>query len=190
MTTSSAIPSQPIGECGDSVRWTDDTDPVVYTYNTDIVSLSDKLNRFIAEAGLSASANVHIMSPPDLKRFNAFLEGMRRVQAWVVTTPFLDLPATTPRKFCLAMITDVPQIESDAIRMLVRLLELTRDELIRSQSSRVTTGLNEYDSERLTANIDKIQALLDTSDLDGMDYTESAPTVPMVSSGQVQPLQV
>lgn len=189
MSSSSAIPSAPIGECAEGTRWVDDTDPVEYTYNSDIVSLSDKYNRFIAEAGLSRSANGHIVNEADLKRFNAYLAGIIRLQGWIMSVPVLDLPATSPRKYCLSMITDVPEMESDGIRMLVRLLELARDELIRSQSSRMATGLNLYDNERLTTINEKIQMLLDTVNEDGADYTESAPTVPMVSSGSVQPMQ-
>lgn len=183
-----SIPSDPICECEDETRWCDGNLPVRYTYNHDVQSLSDKVNRYIIEVGLSESANIHIVNEYDLARFNAYLEGIRVMQSWINATPQLDLPNTYPRKFCLAMVADVPTMESDFSRMLIRLLELLRDELIRGQTSRAASGLNAYDNDRFTATVAKIQALLDTANGSGMDYPNSSPLSPIVGSGAVQPL--
>jgi len=183
-----SIPSEPICVCEEDTRWCDGNAPVTYTYNHDVQSLSDKINRYIIEVGLSESANIHIVNEFDLARFNSYLEGIRVMQAWINSTPQLDLPNTYPRKFCLAMVQDVPTMESDSARMLIRLLELMRDELIRGQSSRAASGLNVYDDTRLTSTISKVQALLDTTSDSGMDYPNSSPLTNVVGTGAVQPL--
>jgi len=183
-----SIPSEPICVCEEDTRWCDGNAAITYTYNHDIQSLSDKMNRFIIEVGLSESANIHIVNEFDLARFNAYLEGIRVMQSWINATPQLDLPNTYPRKHCLAMIQDVPTMESDAARMLIRILELMRDELIRGQSSRAASGLNTFDDTRLTSTIDKVQALLDTATDSGMDYPNSSPLTSVVGSGAVNPL--
>ena len=184
-----SVSSEPICECGPDTRWCDGNEPVTYTYNHDVQSLNDKVNRFIIEVGLSESANIHIMNKFDLERFNAYVRGIRTMQEWINATPQLDLPNTYPRKFCMATIQDVPTMESDGARILIRLLELLRDELIRGQSSRAASGLNQYDDKRLTATLDKIQALLDTtSDGQGEDYPNSSPLTPIVGTGAIQPL--
>jgi len=183
-----SVASPPICECGDDTRWCDGNQPITYTYNHDVQSLSDKINRFIIEVGLSESANIHIVNPFDLTRFNSYLEGIRVMQSWINATPQLDLPNTYPRKFCMQTVQDVPQMESDSMRMLIRLLELMRDELIRGQSSRAASGLNTYDDVRLTATIDKVQALLDVPSDAGTDYPNSSPLTSIVGSGAVQPL--
>ena len=183
-----SVASPSICECEENTRYCDGQDPINYTYNADIQSMSDKINRFIIEAGLSESANVHIMSPFDLTRFNAYLESIRQLQSWVNATPMLDLPNTYPRKWCMKSVEQVPQMESDGIRMLIRLLETMRDELIRGQSSRVASGFNEFDNTRLTAIIDKTQALLDAGPNAAMDYPNSSPLTTIVGAGAVNPL--
>ena len=188
---SNSIPSEPICECEENTNWCDGQALINYTYNQDIVTLSDKINRFIIEVGLSETANVHIPSPFDLIRFEAYLEGIRVLQSWINATPQLDLPNTYPRKYCLKTVQDVPTMESDGARTLIRLLEVMRDELVRGQSTRTASGLNTYDDGRLTAIIAKVQALLDSigEPAVGTDYPNSSPLTPMVGQGAAQPLR-
>jgi hypothetical protein len=183
-----AIESQPICDCGPDTRWCDGQSEINYTYNHDIESLSDKINRFIVELGLSETANIHGTNEFDMARFNSYLEGLRILQAWINATPQLDLPNTYPRKFCLTNIVDMPAIESDGVRTLIRLLELMRDELVRGQSTRQASGLGTYDNERLTMTIAKCQALLDNVEsVDGLDYPNSAPTTNVTGGGAIGP---
>lgn len=152
------------------------------TYNTDIVTLTNKLNRFIAEAYLSESASVHTVNEFDLTRFKSYLEQLYTTHAWIIDTPQVDNPSVYPRFSKIAVWDDVPQIESDNIRTMIRGLETTRDELIMSQSSRISSGLIMFDSVRLTANLDRTNALLSLSqDPSGTDYTATTPLVPVLS---------
>lgn len=152
------------------------------TYNTDIVTLTNALNRFIAEAYMAESASVHFLNEFDLTRFQAYLERLVATQQWIVATPQVDNPSVYPRFHKIPVWADVPSIESDAIRTMIRGLETTRDELIMCQSSRVSSGLLLKDNQRLTANLDRTQALLTLSITpDGTDYTATTPLVPVLN---------
>jgi len=152
------------------------------TYNTDVVTLTTKLNRFIAEAYLSESASVHTVSDFDLVRFKSYLDQLYKTHGWIIDTPQVDNPSVYPRFNAIPVWDDVPQIESDNIRTLIRGLEICRDELIMSQSSRISSGLIPFDSIRLTANLDRTGALLNLSqDPSGTDYTATTPLVPVLS---------
>ena len=152
------------------------------TYNTDIVTLTNALNRFIAEAYMSESASVHFLNEFDLVRFQSFLDRLVSTQQWVVATPQVDNPSVYPRFHTIPIWADIPSIESDAIRTMIRGLETTRDELIMCQSSRVSSNLLLKDNERLTANLGRTQALLDLAVTpDGTDYTATTPLVPVLS---------
>lgn len=152
------------------------------TYNTDIVTLTNKLNRFVAEAYLSESASVHTVSEFDLVRFQSYLDQLYTTHAWIVATPQVDNPSIYPRYTPIGVWDDVPTIESDNIRTMIRGLEIARDELIMCQSSRISSGLIPFDSIRLTANLDRTKELLALStDPQGTDYTATTPLVAVLS---------
>jgi len=152
------------------------------TYNTDIVTLTTQLNRFVAEAYMSESASVHFVNEFDLVRFQSYLDRTVASQQWIVDTPQVDNPSIYPRFHKIPVWADVPEIESDAIRTMIRGLEQCRDELIMCQSSRVSSGLLLKDNERLTANLGRTQALLNLSTTpDGTDFTATTPLVPVLS---------
>jgi len=152
------------------------------TYNTDVVTLTNSLNRFIAEAYMSESASVHYVNEFDLVRFQSYLDRINGSHKWIVDTPQVDNPSIYPRFHTIPVWADVPQIESDAIRTMIRGLEQTRDELIMCQSSRVSSGLLLKDSERLAANMARTQALLELATTpDGTDFTATTPLVPVLN---------
>lgn len=152
------------------------------TYNTDIVTLTNKLNRYIAEAYMSESASVHTTNPFDLERFVSYNAQIVEAHAWIMSTPQVDNPSVYPRYYPIGVWDDVPKIESDNIRTMIRGLETTRDELIMSQSSRVSSGMLVKDSERFIANMKRNDALLALSiDPLGTDYTATTPLVPVLA---------
>jgi len=155
------------------------------TYNTDVVTITNKLNRFIAEAYMSESASVHTILPADLARFQAFNAELVRTQGWIMAQPQVDNPSVYPRFSKIAVWDSVPQIESDNIRTMIRGLETTRDELIMCQSSRISSGFLVKDNDRLTANLTRNKELLDMASAGenpyGTDYTATTPLVPVLS---------
>ena len=152
------------------------------TYNTDIVTLTNDLNRYIAEAYMAESASVHFVNEFDLTRFQSYLDKLVRTQQWIVSTPQVDNPSVYPRFHKIPVWEAVPEIESDVIRTMIRGLETMRDELIMCQSSRISSGILLKDNERLTANLARNQALLSLATTpDGTDYTATTPLVPVLS---------
>jgi len=155
------------------------------TYNTDIVTLTNKLNRFIAEAYMSESASIHTILPADLARFQAFNAELVRTQDWINAQPQIDNPSVYPRFQKIPVWDDVPMIESDNIKTMIRGLESARDELIMCQSSRISSGLLTKDDDRLVANLTRNKALLDMADAGddpyGTDYTATTPLIPVLS---------
>lgn len=152
------------------------------TYNTDVVTLANQLNRFIAEAYLSESASVHFVNEFDLERFNSYLGQLQKSQGWINDTPQVDNPSVYPRFHKIPVWDEVPMIESDKVKTLIRGLETTRDELIMCQSSRVSSGLLLKDNDRLTANLARTEALLSLANVpEGTDYTATTPLVPVLS---------
>lgn len=186
---SDSIPSQSICDCEENTRWCDGKEQITYTYNQDINSIADVINRFIGEAAHCESANVAIIRDADLIRFNMYLNKIRALQSMVTSLPPLDLSRTSPRKYCLTMVLDVPAMESDNIRMLIRTLESMRDELTQSSSSRVASSLETPDDARLTAIIERVQVLLDSPMIEDADFPNTTPLVPVVSDAVTgQPL--
>jgi len=152
------------------------------TYNTDVLTLADRYNRFIAEAYLSESASIHHILDADLARFNGFNAQVRSAQGWINIQPQTDNPSTYPRFQEINSWDSVPTIENDGLRTMIRGLEIARDELIMCQSSRIGSGLLPKDNDRLTANIDRTQALIDiVPDYDGSDYVATTPLFPVLS---------
>ena len=152
------------------------------TYNTDVVTLTNNLNRFVAEAYMSESASVHFVMEADLVRFQSYIDRMVATQQWVVAQPQVDNPSVYPRYHKIPVWADVPEVESDSIRTMIRGLETARDELIMCQSSRISSGLLLKDNERLTLNLQRTQALLNIAITpDGTDYTATTPLVPVLN---------
>jgi hypothetical protein len=146
-------------------------------YNHDVVGIYNRLNRFIVEIFRSVSANVSQMNAFDQARLQSYLDGIRNYVSWVIAQPQLDLPETTPRKYVLETPPVVPDVESEEVSDLLRMLILSRDELTDSQSSRTGSGLIPFDHARFMAVIDKSDAFLKTyiQVTSPLDLPESSP---------------
>ncbi len=127
----------------------------VSVYNSDVVGLYDRINRFIEEAQKSVSADVSLTNAFDIVRLNTYLDSIDRYHAWVIAQPLLDLPETSPRLYALATPMAAQQVENDDLDDILRILRLSRDEMTNSQSARLPSGLIAPDSIRLTAIIQK-----------------------------------
>ena len=160
--------------------------PIV-TYNTDIHGIVRRINRFIVEVTKSVSSNVSGTNSFDQLRAKSYIAAIRSYMTWVISQPELDLPETSPRSVVLPESPVIPVIENDSMFDLATLFELSRDELVNSQSSRLGSGLTKADVKRLTALLDKSDAFLVSfvAGVDPMDVPESAPMAPMTGLGKV-----
>lgn len=150
---------------------------VVKVFNQDVLLFVQGVNRYIEEMTHAQSANVSGLTPADRSRLLSYVGAMRKLRDWVKAQPILDLPETHPRQFDLEPEPLVPELENDAISMVVRMLEAMRTELVNSASARLASTFITHDELRVTALIDKIESFVKTY-IDGtepLDLPESSP---------------
>lgn len=162
------------------------TSPANITYNSDIDGLVRRLNRFITEIFLAQSSGVSKTAAFDVKRMKSYTRAIKQYVAWVTSMPLLDLPETGPRSISLPASPVVPTLENESMYDVAILIELARDEMIGSQSSRMSSNLINFDKERLLAIVDKIDAFIDgyINTVDPLDLPESSPMSPVSGAGK------
>src|SRR5574337_1752380 len=162
------------------------TAPVVgVTYNTDIYGFVRRLNRFIVEIFKAQSSGVSVTQAFDATRALSYLASIEAYRAWVTSQPILDLPETAPQSINLPVSPELPLIENESLYDLATLMELMRDELANSQSSRLPTNLMPADNARLTALLAKANSFINDyiGKIDPLDLPESSPMEPMSGKG-------
>jgi len=155
------------------------------TYNTDVSGLNRRMNRFIMEMALSQSSGVSQTNSFDLIRSQSYIQAVRSNMAWVVSMPSLDLPETGPTAIPLPVNPVIPAMENDSIYDLCILMELARDELVNSQSSRMSSNLIAFDADRLSAILDKADSLILSyiTVIDPLDQPETSPMSAVTGPG-------
>lgn len=160
----------------------------IQTYNHDVAGLCTRLHRFMVEVKKAASSGVSLTNPFDQARLDSYLGALRSYLGWVVGQVQLDLPETHPRILDIPLMPDddVDSIENESLRDVARLFKLAILELSGSQSSRQASGLVKFDEVRLSAIVEKVQALLDgyIKTIDPLDLPESSPAYPMSGPGK------
>jgi hypothetical protein len=137
------------------------------TMNMDIVSVWNRVNRFIREMQDSASANVSLNIEWDVERLKTYSSALRYLVGHIDKQKGLDLPETNPVTYPLRPAPVLKDIENEFMSDCCRFLSTARDELINSQSSRLSTGLIHFDRDRFIAVIDRLEAYV-------VDYMEKA----------------
>jgi len=151
--------------------------------NHDIYGLAKRLDRFIQEAHKSVSAGSSELNTFDRDRALSNLAYCTAYQTFILSQPQLDLPESHPADYELPEPADTPEVESDVINDLIRLAQLTREELVNSQSARKAAGLIGFDSGRLSAMVSKCEALIGATP-DPLDLPESSPRSAMSGPGR------
>ena len=128
--------------------------------NQDIVGLYNRINDFIYEMMKSVSSQTSEVNGFDQERLSTYLNAIDTFHDWVVNQPFLDLPETSPRLYPLRTPDEIIVTENESINDIVRMMTITRDELVNSQSARIAAGLNKFVSARLTAIVEKVRRFL------------------------------
>lgn len=157
-----------------------------FIYNHDVAGLYDRCNRFLQEMHKSVSSSTSDMNLFDQNRLLSYLNAIRAYHAWVMGQPLLDLPETHPRQIALASPPELAEPESEIVQDIVRMITLGRDELVNSQSARDPASLNVFDSTRLTAIVDKIEAYITSyvQAVTPLDLPESSPLHQMTGPGR------
>jgi len=156
------------------------------TYNTDVHSIVRRYNRMIVEMVKSQSSGVSLTNPFDIARLTAYVEAMANYQAFIVSQPLLDCPETGPTEMPLPPNADVPVIENESLADAVALMEIARDEIANSQSSRLPTNLMSFDYERQASYLAKIRKLMEyIAKSEPLDLPESSPMADVSGRGIV-----
>lgn len=154
------------------------------TCNTDIHSICRRINRFIAEITKSQSSGVSQHMPFDITRITSYVKSLRSYIAHVVGQPLLDLPETGPEEIPLPPDEPLPHIENESAYDICLLFTMLRDELAHSNSSRLSTNLHQFDYQRGTKILDKIDSMLVyIATAEPLDLPESSPREAMTGHG-------
>lgn len=157
------------------------------TLNHDVAGLYRRMNRFIVEMCKCASSGLpDMLNEFDKARLLSYLGAIRSYVNWITAQPQLDLPETSPMEADLDEDPEIPEIENESAKDIVRMLCVGRDEVVYSQSSRHSSGLVEFDKVRLLAVIDKVDNFvseyLETAT--PIDLPESSPDTPITGPGR------
>ncbi len=151
-------------------------------FNDDIAGIYARINKYIVECQLSASANVAAVNEFDFTRMDDYLKAMTSYINWIVDEPALDLPETHPQLVVLKPKPEILDIENLFVQDCVRMWERARDEVTASQSARNATGLIKFDAARLRAVILKQEKYMTEhiAKVSPLDLPESSPSSPEV----------
>lgn len=155
-------------------------------FNSDVLLIVQKTNRFIEELVKSQSANVSGLTPADKARLLSYTAALKDLLAWITAQPLLDLPETHPRAYELEPFPPVPEPENDDLGNVTRLFEALRTEMVNSQSARLAGTLNRHDVGRFSAIVDKIEAFVSgyIDKAEPLDFPESSPQEDPVTPGR------
>lgn len=153
--------------------------------NHDVAGLCHRINRFRVEMIKSQSSGVSSFSSFEAERLRSYIAALRKYVTWVMSSPLLDLPESSPEDVEVRELTPTPDMENEAVVDIVRLLGLSYVELIHSQSARLASGLSVHDHRRFVALVDKVESFLESYivDVAPLDLPESSPRAEMTGHG-------
>jgi len=158
--------------------------PAVSTMNIDVHSIVRRYNRMLVEIAKSQSSGISQVMPFDVVRITSYISAMRAQLDFIVAQPLLDCPETGPMEMALPPMPQVTPIENESAYDLMSLIEVARDEIANSQSSRIPSNLVKFDFERQVAYLTKVVNLLSyINSNEPLDLPESSPMVVMSGPG-------
>lgn len=156
------------------------------TYNIDVHSIVRRYNRFIQEVNKAQSSGVSFTNPFDIARLASYIQSMKNFQSFIVSQPLLDCPETGPVEMDLPVSPVPPTIENESMMDVINLIEIARDEVANSQSSRMPTNLLKFDYDRQTSYLTKIEHLMAyVADSEPLDLPESSPMMDVSGPGKM-----
>jgi len=127
------------------------------TKNLDISMLGNTLLLFRKEVYKSASGETFNVDSDDIARQESYLARMEADLAYAVSQPKLDLPKWHP------VVIDMPEMPTDynldspTVVYILRLMDAGYHELLNSQSSDKSNGLEDADHARYQRLIDRLK---------------------------------
>ena len=159
-----------------------------FVYNHDVVALANRLGRFVTELTRSNSANVGFMSAADTARLLSYLKNVDDLLLHVNSQPVLDLPKTGHSvQWPVEPLDTIPAMDNEDVEDLVRLVSVAHAEILNSDSSRSASSLIKFDSDRLTAIVDKARQFVTkfVAANNPIDLPASSPMDPVTASAKL-----
>ena len=159
------------------------------TQNLDIHAMSLEIDKIIYELNRSQSAGVTAWSQHDLTRLAAYQADLKARHDWMISQPGspMDAPATHPHTMAVHVFTDgeLAAMDNTDINVLIQHYAVMKIELVKSQSSRLMSGLLSHDSRRWTEIWNRINAYIAQviSPSSPRDMPESTPAFEPVQPG-------
>jgi hypothetical protein len=156
------------------------------TYNQDLVSICQRIDRFREELIKSVSSGTSQLNEFDRSRLVSYLGAINGIVDWCVSQPQLDLPESHPREYTIEDGKEEVVLENEMINDIVRMLDVARDELVNSQSSRRAASLISFDVNRVKAMLIKVADYLNSyvDTYTPLDLPESSPRAEMSGHGK------
>jgi len=156
------------------------------TYNIDVHSIVRRYNRFLQEVNKAQSSGVSFTNPFDVARLSSYISSMEAYQNWIVSQPLLDCPETGPIEMDLPVSPTLPVMENESMQDVINLVEIARDEVANSQSSRMPTNLLKFDKDRQDSYLLKLRQLLAyVAAAEPLDLPESSPMADVTGPGRM-----
>lgn len=159
----------------DAVQMTPKVTPTA-TINIELWYAYAKMNRWIIEVNRCNSANGNNVYAPDLIRWKTYVSEWRAMIGMIAKIGDMDVPKTGSVFLQLRPPPQIQYVENDQVNLFVQWLEVARDELLNSESSRRISGMAEPDVKRQAeywTHAEEIIAYIEATQ--PRDLTESAP---------------
>jgi hypothetical protein len=138
----------------------------LFTKNNNIKSIASQIDRVTQEIMGSASTNILGVTLDDSARWTSYIDGLRNYATMVIAQPYpLDMPRTSHIVMEIPPSPAFQAVENQIANDMTTWLVLQRYELIKSQSSGLSSGLIPFDYERymdVLASLDTYLALAGT----------------------------
>jgi hypothetical protein len=158
----------------------------LFTNNTDVLSIARRLGRAMVEIQKSNSSSVSATSAFDVNRALSYITDLRALVVYVLAAPLLDYPETGPTPIAIPVAPPEMVMENDDLYDLVMQLRIAREEITRSQSTLLSSGLIGFDAVRFNSYLDKAEAFV-VKFIQGakkpLDLPESSPMSPSTGPG-------
>ena len=158
--------------------------PALSTYNIDVHSIVRRYNRILMEVLKSQSSGISQIMPFDVTRMTSYISAMNNFLDFIVAQPLLDCPETGPTEIVLPPSPTIPIIENESATDIMELIQIARDEVANSQSSRIPTNLVQFDYQRQKSYLTKLTALLAyVAQSEPLDLPDSSPMATVSGPG-------
>jgi hypothetical protein len=160
---------------------------VKINFNVDLVGLDALYNRIIEELYESVSSGINRINKHDRERLLKFISAFRFKLDYLVKQEELDQSKThpIPRPFRANAVHEL--VENEFINELMTKFILARDNMRRSPSSRVASGIEPDDAKRQYSYVKDIEEYLKAyvQQAAPLDFIESSPMRPMTVEGKI-----